>query len=230
MSDAQLKPDLMPALGRLVQGLAALFWGLPLALIVSVQTGRAEWLNAFGPVPMVVVSLLLLFGLRQLSFFQAQERVWRRELDRARLPALVSLGLSPFLYWWYRMPQVEEFDYAVTILAISSLVFLSNLNLVVCQLGAMLPDATLRQEARLFTVLNRSLIAAGLLFLAAGATLRSVDVPLSAEVAYVVVVLFVHLRLWLLGFFVLLPVAMTMALIWKIKETILSSVFHAGGR
>jgi hypothetical protein len=34
-----------------------------------------------------------------------------------------------------------------------------------------------------------------------------------------------RLGLWLLVFFALLPLAMTMALIWKIKETILDSVF-----
>ena len=36
-----------------------------------------------------------------------------------------------------------------------------------------------------------------------------------------------HLGLWLLTFFVLLPLATTMALIWKTKETILDSVFDA---
>ena len=36
-----------------------------------------------------------------------------------------------------------------------------------------------------------------------------------------------RLGLWLLTFFALLPLAMTMALIWKTKETILDSVFGA---
>jgi hypothetical protein len=36
-----------------------------------------------------------------------------------------------------------------------------------------------------------------------------------------------RLGLWLLTFFALLPLAMTMALIWKTKETILDSVFAA---
>ena len=33
------------------------------------------------------------------------------------------------------------------------------------------------------------------------------------------------LRLWLLVFLILLPMAMTMTLIWKIKEVIFASVF-----
>ena len=36
-----------------------------------------------------------------------------------------------------------------------------------------------------------------------------------------------RLGLWLLTFFALLPLAMTMAFIWKTKETILDSVFDA---
>jgi hypothetical protein len=38
---------------------------------------------------------------------------------------------------------------------------------------------------------------------------------------------FNELGLWLLVFFALLPLAMTMALIWKTKETIFDSVFDA---
>jgi hypothetical protein len=34
-----------------------------------------------------------------------------------------------------------------------------------------------------------------------------------------------HLSFWTLTFFALLPLAMTMALIWKIKQVILDSVF-----
>jgi hypothetical protein len=33
--------------------------------------------------------------------------------------------------------------------------------------------------------------------------------------------------LWLMIFLILLPVAMTMAMLWKIKEVILESVFHS---
>ena len=34
--------------------------------------------------------------------------------------------------------------------------------------------------------------------------------------------------MWLIVFMVLMPLAMTMALLWKIKEVILASVFHSG--
>jgi hypothetical protein len=110
------------------------------------------------------------------------------------------------------------------VLVLSALLFLFNLNLVLKQLSAMLPDETLRHETLLFTALNRWLLV-GFLFLG---------------VAFVV---FLHsaqwqlafgdfsawlnrLGFWALTFFALLPLAMTMALIWKTKEVILDSVFN----
>ena len=49
-------------------------------------------------------------------------------------------------------------------LVLSALLFLFNLNVVLKQLGAMLPDETLRHETGQFTALNRWLLAV-LLFL-----------------------------------------------------------------
>jgi len=168
---------------------------------------------------------LLLYGLWQMSDFQKQERPWRNALDRAKLLGLVNVGLCPFLYWQQKMPEQPFFNAAVFVLVLSALLFLFNLNAVLKQLGAMLPDETLRHETLLFTALNRWLLA-GLLFLG---------------VAFVV---FIHsarwqlalgnfsgwvnrLGFWALTFFALLPLAMTMALIWKTKEVILDSVFGA---
>ena len=87
----------------------------------------------------------------------------------------------------------------------------------------MLPDETLRQETRQFTALNRWLLIALLLCAVAYAVLLH-DAHLPAKLG--------ALFLWVdnfsflgLAFFALLPLAMTMALIWKTKETILDSVF-----
>ena len=228
MPEPDSKPDLMPALGRMVQGLSALFWGLPLALIIGVQTARTDWLNALGPAPVLAAACLLLFGVHQLGYFQPHERIWVSVLDRARLPALVNIGLSPFLYWWHHLPQTPFFGYAISILAVSSLVFMMNLNLVVSQLSAMLPDATMRQESRFFSAMNRNLLTGALLYLSLGALLANADTPWRNS--FGVYLLFVHARLWFLGLFILLPVAMTMALLWKIKETIMANVFQSPGR
>src|SRR5271166_311634 len=98
------KAELLRSLGRLARGLSALFWGMPLALIVCFYTAKADSLKPYGVVPPLASTGLLVFGLWQLGAFQKQERVWRAALDRARILGLVNFGLSPFIYWWNKIP------------------------------------------------------------------------------------------------------------------------------
>ena len=219
--------ELLRSLGKLARGLSAIFWGLPAALIVCAETARVELLKPIGTVPALVVNALLLYGLWQMGGFQKQERPWRGALDRAKLLGLVNFGLCPFLYWQNKMPEQPFFNAAVFVLTLSAILFLFNLNVVLKQLGAMLPDETLRQETRQFTALNRWLLVALLLFATAYVVLlRDPRLPAKLGALFLWVNDF---SFWALAFFALLPLAMTMALIWKTKETILDSVFGARG-
>src|SRR5262245_31655327 len=160
MPDIAPNPELLRSLGRLVRGLSALFWGLPLALLVYAETVKTDWLRAYHVLPPLATTGLLLFGLWQLGAFQKQERPWRAALDRSRLLALVNFGLSPFLYWWSRMPNNSFFTIMVCVLAVCALLFLFTLNRVLLRLGAMLPDETLRSETQQYTALNQYLLTA----------------------------------------------------------------------
>lgn len=223
MPDTPPNPELLRSLGRLVRGLSALFWGLPVALIVCVGTATAGWFKAFSIVPGLGATGLLLFGLWQIGAFQKQERSWRAALDRARLIGLVNFFLCPFLYWWNKMPDQPFFTLVVVLLALSGLLFLFNLNLVLARLGEMLPDETLRQETRQFTAINRGLLVVLLLVVAAYVfvmQMPNLPVPL-----LIVMVRLERMSQWSLMMLVLLPLALTMALIWKTKEVILESVF-----
>ncbi len=150
MSETAPKTELMRSLGRLVRGLSALFWGLPIALVVCVQTANTGWLDSlgrYGLIAPVAVTALLFYGLHLISDFQKQERIWMLALDRTKILGLVNMGLSPFLHWHQHLQSV---------------VFM----------------------------------------------LRVLD------------------NQWLLAILIfLLPLAITMSLIWKIKEAILASVF-----
>ena len=227
MAEPPPNPQLLSALGRLVRGLSALFWGLPITLIVCVQTAKTDWLRALGVLPPMLALGLVYYGITLLGEFQRQERVWRIALDRARLLAVVNLGLSPFLYWWNRMPRNEFFAASVELLAITSLLFLFALNFILRRLTAMLPDETLRLETRLFTTLNAYLLALTMVL-----TISYFFVSRLLMFQQLVAHLFAMLDragLWVMIFGVLipilLPIAMTMALLWKIKEVILASVF-----
>ena len=223
MPDPAPSGELLRSLGKLVRGLSALFWGLPVSLVVCAETLRTDWLRPLGIVPALAGTGLLLYGLWQMGDFQKQERPWLTALDRAKLLGLVNFGLCPFLYWVNKMPGQPFFNAAIFVLVLSALLFLFDLNVVLKQLGAMLPDETLRQETLLFTTLNRLLLT-GLLFLGAGYAvfLHSPrwQLALGAFASW-----FDRLGFWALIFFALLPLAMTMALLWKTKEVILDSVF-----
>ena len=213
----------MRSLGRLVRGLSALFWGLPLGLVVSVYVATNEWGRTTHMVAPVMMLGLLFYGLNLLSDFQKQERIWREALDRAKLLALVNVGLSPFIYWYSRLPEEIFFKAAILMLMTTGLLFLFNLNHVLQRLAAMLPDETLRTETRVFGNLNLSLLTAILMLFALFFILRQFDeLPDSLDRILDVMAM---LRLWLLVFLILLPMAMTMTLIWKIKEVIFASVF-----
>jgi len=214
---------LLRSLGRLARGLSALFWGLPASLVICAETLRADWLRPLGMVPALAATGLLLYGLWQMGDFQKQERPWLNALDRAKLLGLVNFGLCPFLYWQNKMPGQPFFNAAVLVLVLSALFFLFDLNVVIKQLGAMLPDETLRQETRLFTALNRWLLA-GLMFFGAGQVIF-LHSPHWQQALGAFTYWFERLGFWALIFFALLPLAMTMALLWKTKEVILDSVF-----
>jgi len=225
MPDPASNAELLRSLGRLARGLSAMFWGLPIALIVCAQTAKADWFKSLGILPPPVAMSLLVYGLWLMSRFQKQERVWRHALDRAQFLGLVNVGLSPFLYWWNKIPANPFFFAVVMLLAATSLLFLSQLNLVLQRLGAMLPDETLRLETRQFTTLNRVLLLITLVLIVIYLTLGRwpQPLPLWANTALSVLE---HGSLWFLIILILLPLAMTMALIWKTKEVILDSVFR----
>ena len=214
---------LLSSLGRLVRGLSALFWGLPLALIVCVQTAKTDLLQPLGVVPPIIALALLFYALTQISQFQKQERVWRAALDRTRIFGLINLGLAPFLYWWNRMPGNPFFTAIVQFMVVTGLLYLFFLNIMLRRLAAMLPDETLRLETRMFTKMNNILLfVTGLLFGSYFLFSRLENFP--RMVIYFFSFL-EHGGIWILIFVILLPIAMTMALTWKVKEVILASVF-----
>jgi hypothetical protein len=192
---------------------------------VCVGTALSGWLRGFSIAPGFVTTGLLLYGLWQLGDFQPQERPWRLALDRARLIGLINFGLSPFLFWWNKIPENQFFTIMAALLAVNGLLFLFNLNLVIARLGEMLPDETLRQETRQFTTLNRMLLIA-LVLLAAVFLFLDRMPGLPAELL-VVLAGMQRISQTALLLLVLLPLSLTMALLWKTKEVILESVFGA---
>ncbi len=225
MSPSNPTSELLRSLGKMLRGLSALFWGVPLVLISSVQSQTLGGARELGLIIPCLANLLLVFGLTQLSYFNPQERIWREAIDRAKMLAIVNAGLSPFLYFWARLPEVPLYTIAVDLLYLSSLVFLYNFNLVIFRLTAMLPDESLRSDAKIFTQLNRSILGSiTLMTLAYLVILRIGAAPVFLHQA---IEILEARRSWFAIFLLLAPVAMTMTLTWKVKELVIDGVFNS---
>ena len=228
----EVKPhtqDLLPSLAKIARGTSVLFWGLPSTLIVSIMATMSNWTDAAFPFGMLLPPLafaMLWYGLNLFEVFQPQERIWQNSLFQAKLWGLVNFGLSPFLHWHHRAPDEVYFGVAVWLLALTFVFYLMALNKVLARLSAMLPDETLRVESQLFSKMNRSLLSMIPVGFAFMFILPLIDDPPVFILGILEFIL--NMRPWLFMAFVLVPLSMSMSLLWKTKESIYASVFNAG--
>lgn len=221
------KVELMRALGRLVRGLSVLFWVLPVTLFIFVQTARTDWLGFFGDaafLPAALGGLALFYALRQLRDFQKQERIWHQSLNRAEILALVNAGLAPFLFWWHRFPRIPFYIVCVSVLAFSLLLFLMQINQMLQRLCAMLPDENLRAETKMFTTFNIGVFTA--LFVAVAVYLGLAHAQNLPRAVARIIAGDNPRGLWFILFLSLMPLALTLAILWRIKEVIFQSLFE----
>ena len=209
-----------------------LFWGLPFAMVVSIMATTSNWTDAGWPLGMLlppVAFSMLWYGLWLLRSFQLQERVWQEALGEVKLLGLINLGLSPFLHWHHRAPDELGFANAVGQLTLVFVFYLMSLNKMLSRLAAMLPDETLRVEAKLFSRMNCVLLAMASIGFGVMYLVSLIEEP--PELLLQLVAMAARLQPWLFMAFVLvcvlIPLSMTMSLLWKTKESILASVFHS---
>jgi hypothetical protein len=220
-----MNADLLPSLRHLVRGLTTVFWGLPSTLLICVLMAVAEFPRALGCAPPIITTGLLLFGVCELARFQPQEREWQRALERAQLLALVNVGLAPFVYFWSRQPTEPYYFQIVIALAFTGLLFLYLLNHVLQRLAAMLPDETLRADTVFFTRLNLTLMVTGVVLVGGYYLLAELKSLPQAVIEALDLAQVARIRFALVVVLVLLPVSMTMSLVWKTRDVVLGSVF-----
>lgn len=217
-------PDL-PDLARVVRGLSALFWSLPALLLLDAKTAIDPGWHTFGVLPTLTASGLMIYGVRQLRRFQSQERIWMAALERTEIFSWLLFALSPFPIWWNRSPDQDFFANSVVVLIFGGLGFLLALNYALFRLAAMIPDQTLRLETGFFSRLNRGLLLTQAILLGAYLVLQRHHRTLPPFWSEALELLEAG-RQWLVLLLALVPVALTMTLVWKAKDVILCSVFE----
>lgn len=224
----------LEGLGGVVRGLSSLVWTLPFALAIVVWTVSrvgsmmpspfSDLLLSMGIAPGLLVTALLWYGVWQIGRFQPGMASWQRTAERARGLSLLLIGFAPFLYWWSRRPDVLYFKIAAAALILFSLLFLAQLNAVLRRLTALLPDQALKEETASMAKLNYGILAALGIFQLVLFALGRLTFEAAADF---VARQYLWLARLLLLLFMVMPLAITIAVMWKIKETILESVFSS---
>lgn len=212
--------DCRLGLEHVLRGLSALFWAIPLALLAFARHFLAFLPTLYDLVLPTIGAGLAFYGLMRLGRYQRRERVWQNSLLLSQTLALLVLGLSPFLFLWSRVPSVAFFARAVVLLLAVALIFLVAFLGSLERLAAMLPDDTVRGDARLFRGLSAYLVA----------VLAGVGVTLYWRLAPGHLSDFLEIprqplglgRHGILLLLILIPVAMSMAVTWKLKEVVLA--------
>ncbi len=218
------REELLLNLDPVVRGLSCLFWALPLCLITSVQVALTDWYRPLGGLafsPPTISALLIWLGFRQLSSFRSQIRAdlqWRQSIERSEIFGLVGVGLSPFVYWWSRFPNVEYFTAGMVLMGLNGLASLYQVNHNLRCLSERIPDESLREEVRFFSYLNTCLLWLGLAFVAAYSALVASQALPNSMMGLLFTLNLV--RQWLLLFFLLWPLSITMSMIWKTKRVV----------
>ena len=215
----------LPGLARVVRGLSALFWSLPAALLLDAKIATDPTWHSFGSLPSAALSGLMVYGIRQLRFFQSQERIWIASIDRAEILSWLILGLAPFPLWWSRNPDEPFLTRSVVVLVFGGLFFVLALNHALYRLSLMIPDEVVRLETRLFSRVNRLLLVLQIAVTASYLVLLRERRDLPSALVDVLGTL-EEAKPWLVVLLVLVPLALTMTLIWKAKDVILTSVFQ----
>ena len=222
------KADLMRALGRLARGLSTLFWGTPADAGGAVETARTDSARFFGRAGHLrrrwFSAPCCGTGCAKCGTFRGRSASGSRRSIGRRLFAIVNVGLAPFLFWWHRFPSVPFY---VVVRGIPGGVgpALSHST----QPGAAAPERHAPDE--MLRAGNQDVHRLQHLD-APGGDGRLVPLHriwTASQMPDIVLGSF-HFRpqergLWLALFLTLMPVAMTMALLWKIKEAIFTGLF-----
>ena len=226
-SNLTQKKAILKSVGKLIRGLSALFWGLPVALLAEAHADLYDRAREIGVLLPLLTNGMLLFGIRQIGAFQTQERIWTKAVDRALFIGTINIGLTPFLFFWHDFPNMPFFSLSVGLLLICGLTYLYQLNFVLRRLAIMIPDETLQHDTELFTGLNRRILSfMAIMVIAYHAVWLTPSIMAPAYYVFRAIEIF---RPWLVVFMVVMPVALTMTMVWKIKETLLDHVDEWAG-
>jgi len=221
-------PSTLPpaALGPLIQGLSLLCWALPLAVVICVQTARTDWLRAWGLWPAARPAGLVGGAVPRLAQIESCH-AGRPTLEKIWLLALIAWGSSPFLSWHGRVPQQPWFESMVLVAAVVGVLLLLQFNRWLRELAPLLADPGLHKEMAVLVPWNRAWLRAGLGLLLLAEAISHFQTARPAALRIATVLDRHSFLFWVV--FLLAPLAMTLALLWKTKAAAWNALLRRAG-
>ncbi len=213
---------------RLTQGLYFIFWGLLVTVLVAAQTVVLLWVRAFSEVFLaggVVATLMGTWRLQQARLHALPDEStgpqWRNRVGRLRGVATLLAYFCVLFYMWRGVPDNFYLQLNAAAFVATGIVYLMMLNRTITTLAAFVGRKQMALEARLFTAANIVLLflpfAAALAYIVLMAVLRQTSLleefrQLLQRISLLVAIV------------VLLPVSLTLALVWAAKDTLVQEL------
>lgn len=220
----------------MTRGFSCVFWGMPAATLFCIQLliGRAVISDPFIRISIGQLYFFLFFatlgivcyGLLSLTQAEGVGPLWRRWGRIGLVSAALNLYFSPFLYWWQSFPDEARYTLNVFALILSAIVLLVSLNLMCVELGRFSGDRSLQGESKLFLILNAVILGVPAISAFAWAAIQSWQRGSGESLGLEFIDLFRLPSYWRMLLFVLLflPISLTLANVWRVKEMLLDEL------
>ncbi len=211
---------------RLARGFSAVFWGIPVSLMLYAGALDIRVYSTFR-IPAYVLGIVVIYaGLVFLRRAGAITPRWLRTVRVLLVMLVFEFYLAPFVYWWKQMPYVPYYVINVFALLACTTLGLFFMNQLAGEVGRIAHDTTFLIETQICAWLSLALMLLPVL--------HSLYYSVRAILELRSVIFFESTSLppplppWTYAI-ILLPFTLTMATAWKAKERSLDLLRRSAG-
>jgi hypothetical protein len=205
---------------RLLRGFTAVFWGLPVSLLLffgAVDVNIVVWFR----LPTYILGVAVVYiGLALLRFSGLDRGPWKKQARNGLIAAFLLIYLGPFVYWYSFLPRSGWYYLTNLCLLLGAAMWLLfAVNRLAGELGAETQDRDLMMESRLCSWSIVLLMVLPMIL----TTAFSSYMALKYESSLVAEMRGVRQESpWWIHIFFLIPLSLTMTSSWKAKEKCLA--------
>jgi hypothetical protein len=211
------------SLWHISQSLTGFLWGLPLGLVLSVYTLYGQQPDGLpvSPWALGVIELVLVLGACRLLLVRRAPRPWIHTSWTTAFWSTGTLLLFPFLLWWRDFPESPILGWNMMGHWVLATCLITQLNSQVRLIGQMLDLRELQEEAKIFFRSVAVMFVFMWIFL--GVVLAMATNILDGPRMAVATMAVMRIRGYLF-FAGLIPLSLTLYLIWKARRGVIQAL------